>query len=116
MSYRALAELGGIAKYIFALCVFKHRAFDRGHSNIIAVYLAAVVYGVAAYKGAVDADAVKEVEGLVSDDGTGRAADYSAADMNVKRCGAFPKRFCAACCRRSRPESGLPTSLRHRCG
>lgn len=84
MSYRALAELGGIAEYIFALCVFKHRAFDRGHSNIIAVYLVAVVYGVAAYKGAVDADAVKEVEGLVSDDGTGRAADYSAADMNVK--------------------------------
>lgn len=85
MRYRALAKLRGVAKNVLALCVFEHRTFHCRNGYIVAVDLAVIVDSVAAYEGTVNTDTVKEIVGLVSDDGSGRAADYAAADVNIER-------------------------------
>ena len=63
--------------------VAQYGAFDGGDGDIVAVYLAALVDGVTAYEGIIDADVVEKVEGLRADDGAGGAADDAAARVSA---------------------------------
>ncbi len=49
---------------------FEHRTFHCRNGYIVAVDLAVIVDSVAAYEGTVNTDTVKEIVGLVSDDGS----------------------------------------------
>ena len=84
----AFAELCRITQDILFPCVAQNGTLDRGNGEIVAVYDAVVVNGVAAYEGVIDIDAVEEVVGLRADDGAGGASYDAAADMNVKRSAA----------------------------
>ena len=85
---RFFAQLCGIAEHILVYGIVQNGAFGGGDGYIVAVDLAVLVYGVAAYEGVIDIDAVEEVVGLRADDGAGGASYDAAADMNVKRSAA----------------------------
>lgn len=80
----AFAELCRITQDILFPCVAQNGTLDRGNGEIVAVYDAVVVNGVAAYEGVVHIYIIKEVVRLAADDGARCASYYAAADVGVE--------------------------------